>query len=178
MEYFAVQVKTRGEDKFLKLAHYMMETYHLYEKLQGKMLWPRRELRIRRRGKWKNSIKPIFPGYIFLQTESIHPDIYWTFKRIDGFFRFLKSNTQIEPLEGPDRQLLTHFLSYGEIVERSKVSFDKNQRIRVAQGPMKGLEGNIVKIDKRKGRAKVRLKMYEDFFLVDFGFDLLEPNNR
>ena len=32
----------------------------------------------------------------------------------------------------------------------------------------------IVRVDRRKGRARVRLEMYEDSFEVDFGFEALE----
>ena len=61
-------------------------------------------------------------------------------------------------------------------MEKSKVIFDENKRIRVIHGALKGLEGKIVKVDRRKQRAKVALTLYEDSFLIDFGFDLLEPS--
>jgi transcriptional antiterminator NusG len=95
-------------------------------------------------------------------------------KALPGFIRFLPSNTNIAPLETRDQQLLLHFLAFGEIVEKSRVYFDENRRIRVLAGPLKGLEGMIVRVDKRKGRAKVRLEMYNNSFEVDFGFEALE----
>jgi transcriptional antiterminator NusG len=54
------------------------------------------------------------------------------------------------------------------------VSFDAERRIRVISGPLKTLEGRIIKVDRRKGRARVRLELYEDAFLIDFGFDAIE----
>ncbi len=71
-----------------------------------------------------------------------------------------------------------HFLSFGEVVERSKVCFDENQRIRVLSGPLKDLEGRIVKVNRRKGRAKIKLELYNVNFLIDFGFDVLEAYPR
>lgn len=174
MNYFAFQVRTRSEGKYLKLARYMMDAKKLYPEEYGRLVWPRRTLTIRKKGGLKDSLAPIFPGYLFLETEKLHPDVYWTFKKIDGFFRFLKSNTDIEPLFGDDRELLLHFLSYGEIVSKSKVYFDEDQRIRVLSGPLSGMEGKIVKVNKRKRRAKVRLNLYDDSFLIDFGFEILE----
>ena len=153
----------------------MMEANELPQEEYGRLIWPRRILTIRRKGVMKDTLAPIFPGYLFLETEQLHPDVYWTFKKIDGFFRFLKSNTEIEPLYGDDRELLLHFLSYGEIVSKSQVFFDENQRIRVLSGPLSGLEGKIVKVNKRKKRAKVKLQLYEDSFLIDFGLEILEP---
>ena len=92
-----------------------------------------------------------------------------------GFIRFLENNQNIRPLGGRDRELLLHFIRFGEVVERSTVTFDENRRIHVVNGPLKGLEGLIVKVDKRKGRAKIRLDMYKDSFLVDLGFDIIAP---
>ncbi|MFW5689149.1 MAG: KOW motif-containing protein, partial [Spirochaetota bacterium] len=48
--------------------------------------------------------------------------------------------------------------------------------IEVKEGPLAGLEGRIVKVDRRKQRAKVRLDLYQESFLVDFGFELLAPS--
>jgi transcriptional antiterminator NusG len=175
MDYYAIQVRTRGEGKYLRVARYFLDAYNLLPEEEGRLLWPRRKLTIRRRGKLQDSLAPIFPGYIFLETERFDPDVYWVMKRIDGFFKFLKDNQHIEPLQGPDRELLLHFLQFGEIVSKSEVYFDENKRIRVLEGPMKGLEGNIVKVDKRKRRAKIKLTLYKDSFLIDFGFELLEP---
>jgi transcriptional antiterminator NusG len=59
-------------------------------------------------------------------------------------------------------------------VEKSAAYFDENRRIRVISGPLKNLEGMIVRVDRRKGRARVRLEMYEDSFEVDFGFEALD----
>lgn len=174
MTFFVIQVRTGKETQFLKHGGHFLET-------PGEQLhWPRRNLRIRRQGVSRDSIASIFPGYLFLQAESIAPQLYWNLKRIPGFIRFLKDNQHIEPLSPRDQEILVHFLAYGEIVQRSKVYFDQDKRIRVVSGPLRGVEGRIVKVDRRKGRARVRLELYEDSFLIDFGFDALEqaPENQ
>lgn len=174
MTYYVLQVITRGEGKFLRIARTQLEEFHL------SFLWPRRNLRIRRQGIWRNSLAPIFPGYIFIESEGITPGIYWAVKRVPGFIRFLKDNEHIEPLTGRDRELLMHFLSFGEVVDRSLVSFDENNRIRVISGPLRGLEGRIIRVDRRKGRARVELDMYQESFQIDFGFESIErtPEQR
>ncbi len=168
MAHFVLQIVTRREEKFLKLGRSRLEGLPL------RLLWPRRNLRIRRQGDWHISQAPIFSGYVFMDTERVTPEIYWAIRRIPGFIRFLKDNEHIEPVGGRDRQLLLHFLSFGEVVDRSVVVFDENNRIRVLSGPLKGLEGSILKVDRRKGRAKVRLDLYQEFFEIDFGFESLE----
>jgi transcriptional antiterminator NusG len=168
MPFYALQIWTGNEARFLALAG---------QKLQGmtaRLLWPRRSLRIRRLGAWHDSLAPIFPSYVFLQADSVDPVLYADLKRVPGFIRFLPSNEKIAPLEKSDQDLLSHFLSFGEVVQKSVAYFDENRSIRIVSGPLKGLEGMIVRVDRRKGRAKVRLAMYNNSFEVDFGFDSLE----
>jgi transcriptional antiterminator NusG len=57
------------------------------------------------------------------------------------------------------------------------VSFDINGRISVKEGPLKGYEGKIVHVDKRKRRARVQLDLYKESYHIDFGFELLESND-
>lgn len=223
MNYFVIQVLTKSEDRFIRLAnrilrsetpssqsgtsevHGLQDASRLLDAVRsdfapaegslrrgtdgsaelpagfapdapaGRLLWPRRSLTIRRQGKQVASLAPIFPGYVFYEAEEVSPEVYWSLKRLSGFIRFLKNEDRLEKLTGADRDLLLHFLSYGEVVEKSLVYFDENNRIRVTKGPMKGLEGQIIKVDKRKRRAKIRLSLYSNRFLVDFGFELLEP---
>lgn len=168
MSFYALQIWTGSEARFLALAE---------QKVQGanaRLLWPRRSLRIRRLGAWHESLAPIFPSYVFLQADFFDPALYAGLKRVPGFVRFLPSNEKIAPLERRDQDLLSHFLSFGEIVKKSVAYFDENKSIRIVSGPLKGLEGKIVRVDRRKGRAKVRLAMYDNSFEVDFGFDSLE----
>ena len=168
MPFFAVQIWTGDEGRFLTIASQRVRDNDV------RFYWPRRSLRIKRGGNWKESLAPIFPGYMFIRADSIRPGLYGVLKEAPGFLRFLLSNDNIVPLERADQDLLSHFLGFGEIVQKSMVFFDEHKRIRVVSGPLKGLEGRIVRVDRRKGRAKVRLEMYQDSFEIDFGFDSME----
>jgi len=170
MNYYAIQVKTRCEDKFIKLfkAQHPDVNFPLH--------FPKRLLDIRRAGKTKSSALAVFPGYIFIEAEN-NDEIQakkWDFRQTDGFYRFLKSNTNITPLADRDLELVLHFISNaGSIAGRSKVYFNENSRIVVVEGPLIGLEGRIMKVDKRKGRAKIKLDLYDDSFTIDLGFEIL-----
>ena len=168
MPYFVIHLKTRSEDEFIARAESMLDDG------EARFIWLRRSLRIRKRGEWIETLAPIFPGYLFVEAQEISPELFLKVKRIPGFFRFLLSNENIVPLSQVDVQLISHFLSFGQVVEKSVVYFDAGKRIRVVSGPLKELEGKIIKVDRRKGRAKVKLDMFENSFLIDFGFETLE----
>ncbi|MBI9108315.1 MAG: antiterminator LoaP [Spirochaetales bacterium] len=180
MNYYAVQVRTGDENRFIELARQNISRSGFPESISKSLLWPRRALTEKKRGKSKTSLKPLYPGYLFYLGEDLSPELHWAIRRTPGFFRFLKDNQHIEPLTGADREVLMHFLNFGEVAEKSKVYFNENNKIVVESGPMKGLEGLIVRVDRRKGRAKIRLSLNKNSLLVDLGFDVIksaEENN-
>ncbi|MCF6334755.1 MAG: antiterminator LoaP [Spirochaetales bacterium] len=173
MKYYVLQVMTGEEKKFRDLAKVNFRLELPEVDVENSLIWPRRKLTIRKNGINRETLAPIFPGYLFFMGEKLSPEVYWLLRRTPEFVRFLKSNQNIEPLEGSDKDLLMHFLNFGEIVEKSKVWFDENKKIRVLSGPMKGLEGRIIKVDRRKKRAKISLSLYRESFTIDFGFEIL-----
>ena len=168
---------TGEEQRFISLAQ---RTIDQLPEFQGRyqLWWPRRKLIIRRRGKRIPTLAPLFPGYLFLEAETLDSVLFHAVRRTTGFVRFLKNNDDIRPLSPDDLSLIRHFLSYGEIIGESRVTFNENNRIVVKDGPLAGLEGKIIKVDRRKRRAKVKLDMYENSFTVDFGFEILAPGNE
>ena len=174
MNYYAVQVRTGKENNFLELARQNIRREGFSDEVCANLVWPRRSLRERKKGVVRESLKPLYPGYIFYMGEELPPELHWAIRRTPGFFRFLKDNQNVQPLSGPDREILMHFLRFGEITGRSEVYFDENNRIAVVSGPMSGLEGIIVRVDRRKGRAKIRLSLNNNSMLVDLAFDVIK----
>ncbi|MDR0568095.1 MAG: antiterminator LoaP [Spirochaetaceae bacterium] len=172
MNYYALQVKTRGEEKYIRLFR------ALHPEIGVPIHFPQRKIDIRRRGILTRSNAAVFPGYIFIELDE-EDDIvkyHWAFRKTEGFYRFLRSNQNICPLGDRDLEVVLHFIKkVGPIAGKSKVYFDENSRIVVCEGPLKGLEGKIIKVDKRKGRAKIKLDLYDDSFAVDLAFDIMEP---
>ena len=171
MNYYAIQVKTRAEQQYIRLFRALNPDCTI------EIFFPRRALPIRRKGVIIQSNPPVFPGYIFLECEEADLNhCQWQFRRTSGFYRFLKSNQNIMPLSGKDLETVLHFIKRtGPIAGISRVFFDENARITVVDGPLAGLEGNIIKVDKRKRRAKIKLDLYDDSFTIDLGYELIEP---
>jgi len=142
--------------------------------------FPQRQINIRRRGVLRPSTAAVFPGYVFIEAEKDEIiDHQWKFRHTDGFFRFLKSNQNIRPLADRDLELVLHFIKRaGPIAGVSRVYFNNNARIVVIDGPLMGLEGRIIKVDKRKKRAKVMLDLYDDSFAIDLAFEVIGALNQ
>ncbi|MCL2181213.1 MAG: antiterminator LoaP [Treponema sp.] len=174
MNYYAIQVKSRSEEKFIKLFK------SLHPDITLPIHFPQRRLDIRKKGQIKTTVSAVFPGYLFIEaSEAEITHFQWDFRRTKGFFRFLKSNLEITPLADSDLELVLHFIrNSGQLAGYSRVYFNENSRIVVVEGPLSGLEGRIIKVDKRKCRAKIKLDLYNDSFSIDLAFEVigsLEP---
>ncbi|MCL2832351.1 MAG: antiterminator LoaP [Treponema sp.] len=173
MNYYALQVQTRGEEKFIKLFKAM------HPEINIPIHFPQRSLDIRRKGKMVHTRLAVFPGYVFaeLETGDSMLGYQWAFRRTKGFYRFLRSNQDICPLENRDLELVLHFIRMaGSLAGKSLVKFDENSKIVVIEGPLSGLEGKIVKVDKRKGRAKISLDLYNEAFTIDLAFESISSD--
>ena len=168
MDIFVLQIKTGDEEKFLLAAR------RLLPDLEGTFCFPRRKLPTRKAGKMTIKEVPLFGGYLFYLCEEVTGHIISQLKTLPGYSRFLPSPDRILPLPEGEKRFIHTLISKGDLIGLSTVTFDIEGRISVKEGPLKGYEGKIIKVDKRKRRARIQLDLYKESFLLDFGFELLE----
>ena len=171
MNYYIIQVATGREQAFIdnlnKLTPQLAQTHNF--------IYLTRELFIRRRGKEVRELQPVFPSYIIVQTVNpIDSPTLVELKKNPDFYHFLKSNTEITALAGTDLAIIEHFLGLGPRIGPSLVRFDENDRIVVIEGPLKGFEGSIIKVDRRKHRAKIQVDFAGSTHTMDLSFEDIE----
>lgn len=171
MNYYIIQVATGREQSFIdslqKKVPELAQTHNF--------IYLTRELYIRRQGKTLRQEQPVFPSYIIMQTTgTVDGQTVQTLKALPDFYHFLKSNTEITPLAGTDLAVIEHFLGLGPRIGPSLVRFDQDDRIVVIEGPLKGIEGNIIKVDRRKQRAKICVDFAGAAHTMDLSFEDIE----
>ena len=174
MDYYVVQVSTGKEKNFIEDAEFKNK----FDELSYSIVFPQRILKIRKAGKVTEKQLPVFAGYLFIGTDEISKDLYQHLRKSKGFYRFLPNNQEPKFLEGRDFEILNQFISFGGLAKISQVVFDENDRIKVIEGPLSGLEGYIVRVNKRKGRATVCLDMCQTAFSIDLGFEILNKEEK
>ena len=167
MDYFALQIQTGREDLICqKMQECLVD-------LQLQVFNPMRELIIRKGGKEKKQLKPFFPGYIFLEADSIEAIHLSLLKKIPGFYKVLPSNRNIQPVNRQEIYHLKSLFGIKQVASLSLAQFTENNRIEILQGPLKGKEGLIVNVNTRKKRAKIIISAFGQEHAVDLGFELL-----
>ena len=173
MAYYVIRVAPRQEAVFLRLSQRLITDEGV------SIVFPRRKMEHLKGGKRVTVEVALFPGYVFLNSEEGLPaDLYARIKALPKFTLFVKQGQEVAEVKGRDLELLRHFLKFGEVTPKSLVTFDENQRIQVISGPMEGMEGQIIHVDRRKRRAKIQLNFNHGNFTVTLGFDLLGGGNQ
>jgi transcription termination/antitermination protein NusG len=137
-----------------------------------KVLVPRRRLRERKEGSWKDTVRTLFPGYVFVNGQ-IDIEKYMHFKQVPGLIKLLADGYEPQMIHPGEMKVLGRLTGEGDIIGFSSVLVE-NQRVVVMNGPLTSLEGQIVSVNNRKGRAKVLLGFLGEQRTVELGVEILQ----
>lgn len=158
MDYYVLQVVTGKEEAVIK----SLPCFDL--------ICPLRTMIIRRKGRKLTETKTIFPGYLFLKIEYLNSKVIGDLKKTENVIKLLNNYNDPKPLRGYELEPIFQFLNSNFKRDISNIKFDNNDKIVVINGPLKELEGKIIKVDKRKQRATVVIEMYDKCHRVDFSY--------
>lgn len=138
-----------------------------------RVLVPKRRLRERKDGVWSEKIRTLFPGYVLINGY-INDEKYYKLKDVPGLISILKSGQTILHIEDEEIEVIKRLVYNNDVIDSSQLIIE-NKKIFVIDGPLKNMEGIIVGINKRKGRAKVRLNFLGEPRVVELGVNIIKP---
>lgn len=145
---------------------------------QSKGIVPQRTLRESRNGKWKTVIRTIFPGYVFVYLElfvemKIDAPVFYKLSGIPGVIRILGNDCTPSPVPDDEMRIVLMLAGDGDPIGMSEV-FIEGGKVRVKSGVLQGLEGQIIKVDVRRFRAKVNISLMGEPRIVELGVNVIE----
>lgn len=116
---------------------------------------PMEERLERFRGDWITRKRLLMPGYVFVYVDLSTKEYYKAWN-CPGVIKFLGAG---KPSPLSEDEKLRLFWLYGEdgLLKPSIISGRPNGQIEVLDGPLMGHEADIVKIDRHRKKARVRL---------------------
>lgn len=139
---------------------------------------PKREVKLKRNGKFVNAQKSMFDGYLFLfwngDSEQEFP--FREIVSIPGVIRFLSYDNGQKSLMGKDLAFVNWIHENSGIIKESKVMITEGKKVHFIEGPLVGFDGNVVKIDKHHKKVTVRFEIGENSTDVDFSADFIQKN--
>jgi len=164
MDWYALFVNTGREDSVQEwLRIYFNESVLVSVNAQ-------RKITERSGGSIKHVLKKMFPGYIFIRT-NMNTKTYYKLKSIPGIIRMLKTGDYYTKILDEEMFYILRLLDNDGIVDYSKI-YIHNSKIIVKSGPLKGMEGLILGVDKRKNRVKINLNFMGLPKTIDLGIEV------
>ena len=164
--WYVLFVKANQEEKVKKILE--KEVGDEYQ-----FIVPTRELKERKNGKWRFVKRKLFPGYILIKG-ILNIEIYYKIKKVNGIIKLLSSENEVLTVDESELRVLKILIDNdGNNIGISRL-YKENDGVKIIAGPLMGLEGQIVKVDSRKGRAKVSLSFMNEERIVELGIEVVD----
>jgi transcriptional antiterminator NusG len=165
-KWHALFVVTGDEDKVKERLQFRFKSSNI------RILVPKRKLKERKNSNWEYKIRTLFPGYVLING-CIGIEEYYSLKNVPGIIKILKNNQGLLEINEHEISLINRMICNNDIIGCSNIYID-GSTILVIDGPLLGMEGYIVSIDKRKGRAKVRLNLMGEARIVELSIAIIQ----
>ena len=166
--WYVLYVMGGREKKILEL---------LNQKEDVKAFTPLKEVVHRIQGKRVIVKKPLFPSYVFVETElnpnGFQQSLIQYRSQISGILKELKYENDISALSAEERAYLEGLMDREHNVRLSKGEILDGEVI-ITEGPLKGYESNIIRIDRHKRRAILNVRMNNQDLQVDVSLEIVK----
>lgn len=132
---------------------------------------PTREILERKQGRWRRISRVLFPGYIFMKGD-VTPEVLSGLYGVPGLFKLLTMDSAPVVIPDAEVEVFLHLMDSEDRIGLSE-GFEDGDQVRILSGPLTTMQGEILKIDRRKGRARVRLTFLGEEREIDLGLKLL-----
>lgn len=150
---FAVQVTTRQEENTIVLCREIIAPSVLSD-----IFYPQTETMRKFCGEWLKRQIPLFPGYLFADTNE--PDeLRSLFFRVPKLTKLLGAGTEPIPLSIQETEWLDRILNPSHVAEFS-TGIIVGDRLTVESGALRGMEGLVRYIDRHKRTAVLEVEMF------------------
>lgn len=117
---------------------------------------PMMEKMYKRNGQYEKMIVPMFPNYLFVQSELEQKDFNLCLSNLrqlrSGIVKQLQYEEGISALLDEEKQFLELLMNDDYVIEHS-IAIMEGDAILITEGPLKGMESQIKKIDRHKRMA-------------------------
>ena len=138
---------------------------------------PVREVKKRRGGEWKTERELLFPGYLFMETNE--PELASErLRELPLFMRVLADvGGEFLPLSDDETSWIRSLATERSHVVEMSEGVIEGDRVIVTQGPLKGREAWITKVDRHKRLAWLDMRMFGRTKSIKVGLEIVSKRS-
>jgi len=166
--WYIVHAYTGHEDKVRAYLEKLISSGEMKDKISN-ILIPTEEIVEIRKNKRKISKRKFFPGYVIIEMV-IDNETYWAVRNIPGVTGFLGGvkPVPLQPEELDNIVALTQ--REAQAKPRPAVMFEKDESVRVIEGPFENFVGVVENVNEEKGKLKVMVTIFGRATPVELDF--------
>jgi len=174
MNWYIVQAYSGFEKKVVEAIKDILSKNKLDQHL-GEIMVPTHQVTEVKKGKRSKKEKKYFPGYVLVKVE-LNKQIYHLIKNLQKVSGFLGSGDKPTPISDNEIQRILGQVSESAITQKSGISFEIGEKVKVCDGPFASFNGLVEEIDEEKSRLKVSVSIFGRSTPVDLEFNQVEKN--
>ncbi|OHE24227.1 MAG: hypothetical protein A2Z43_02975 [Syntrophobacterales bacterium RBG_19FT_COMBO_59_10] len=152
MPWYAVHTKSRHED----MVHLGLtqKAFHAF--------LPKMEVWSKRKDRRKRIMIPMFPGYLFVELNSVDNQTKVNVLKTFGVVRILGKPRSADPIPVPDAKIDAIQRIIRSKVEVQQLQYPKvGEPARITDGPFKGIEGLVLRTDYEKELFVIAIELLQ-----------------
>ena len=156
--WYVVHTYSGHEDRVKSSIEKAVANLGMQERI-AQVLVPTEEVVEIKRNKKNIKKRKFFPGYVFTEM-LIDNETYWLVRNTAGVTGFLGG---IKPVPMPDdevKNLIDTIASPNGAKPRPAIMFDKEENVRIIEGPFKHFIGVVEEINEERGKLKVMVTIF------------------
>tara|TARA_B100000941_G_scaffold289782_1_gene269960 strand:+ start:248 stop:772 length:525 start_codon:yes stop_codon:yes gene_type:complete len=174
MNWYIVQAYSGFENKVVESIKEELKKKKLEQNLSD-IVVPTHQVTEVKKGKRTKKEKKYFPGYVLIKIELTN-EIFHIIKNLQKVSGFLGSSNKPTPITDTEIQRILGQVSESAINQKSGISFEIGEKVKVCDGPFASFSGLIEEIDEEKSRLKVSVSIFGRPTPVDLEFNQVEKN--
>lgn len=158
MKWYIIHTYSGFERKVRESLESRVQAFGLQEKI-GKVVIPTEPVTEIRNGKKYTIERAFLPGYVLVEMD-LNDDVWHVVKSTPRVTGFLGTGQHPSPLSDDEVNQIVYRVNIGKDKPKLKVKFDKNESVRITEGPFATFTGLVDDVNEDKEEVTVMVTIF------------------
>jgi len=172
MKWYIIHTYSGFEKKVRESLQSRVEAFGLKDKI-GRVVIPTETVTTVRGGKKYTSEQMFYPGYVLVEMD-LNDDVWHVVKATPRVTGFLGGGSHPAPLSEDEVNQIVHRVAVGKDKPKLRVKFEKNESVRITEGPFANFNGVVDEVNEDRETLKVMVTIFGRSTPVELEFNQVE----
>lgn len=158
MKWYIIHSYSGFERKVKESLESRVQAFGLQEKI-GKVVIPTEPVTEIRNGKKYTVERAFLPGYVLVEMD-LNDDVWHVVKATPRVTGFLGTGQHPSPLSEEEVQQIIYRVNIGKDRPKLKVKFEKNESVKITEGPFANFNGTVDEVNEDKEEVTVMVTIF------------------